>query len=89
MFNPIKALDVFRGPAVGEATEFGTTWHEAVKRINAFAVTIEARLNALEGKTAAPAIAAPVAPKPPAAGPAVLLRLLLVRLLRLVRLLLR
>jgi hypothetical protein len=66
MFDPIKAPDVFRGPAVGETTEFGTTWHEAVKRINAFAVAIEARFNALEGKTAAPVVVAP-----PVFGPGV------------------
>jgi hypothetical protein len=35
MFDPIVAPDVHRGPATGHSTEFGTTWHEAVTRINA------------------------------------------------------
>ena len=35
MFDPIVAPDVHRGPAVGHSTEFGTTWQEAVTRINA------------------------------------------------------
>jgi hypothetical protein len=35
MFDPIEAPDVHRGPAVGHSTEFGTTWQEAVSRINA------------------------------------------------------
>lgn len=34
MFDPINAPDVHRGPATGHSTEWGTTWHEAVKRIN-------------------------------------------------------
>lgn len=35
MFDPIEAPDVHRGPATGHSTEFGTTWQEAVSRINA------------------------------------------------------
>lgn len=35
MFKPIEAPDVHRGPATGHTTEFGTTWQEAVERINA------------------------------------------------------
>jgi hypothetical protein len=46
MFEPIEAPDVHRGPATGHSTEFGTTWHEAVSRINAGFKTLFSRAEA-------------------------------------------
>lgn len=34
MFEPIEAPDVHRGPATGHTSEHGTTWKDAVSRIN-------------------------------------------------------